>query len=102
MTRNSRNTFIAFAFSMVSGFSHMASSIEEPPYELIQAIGDVEIRHYEPAIQAITTLPGESYSTEGFRRLADFIYSTLNQYNPPWTLPFLRRNEIMIEVRHSS
>ena len=23
---------------------------------------------------------------------------TLNQYNPPWTLPFMRRNEIIVPI----
>jgi hypothetical protein len=184
----------AFLLIAFTGFSNMANSIEEPPYQILQSIDGIEIRQYQPVVQAITTLPGASQSTEGFRRLAGFIFggnntgqkiamtapvqetlgvetpemaftmpgeydlndlptpvdsrvslhdvpartvavvafsgwatqsridrferklrdtlrdesieiigaASLNQYNPPWTLPFLRRNEVMIEVAVAS
>ena len=190
MTIKSNTTFTVFLTLLIGSFSHMANSIEEPVYEVVMETGDVEIRRYEPTIQAVTVLPGKSSSSEGFKRLAGFIFggnereqsiamtapvqetlgedtptmaftlpaqysmeelpvpsdsqvtlqavpartlavvtfsgwattskvaryerqlretlkldaietlgnSSLNQYNPPWTLPFLRRNEIMIEV----
>ncbi len=170
----------------------MADSIEEPRWELIENIGEVEIRNYAPCIQAVTELPRSSASSSGFRRLAGFIFGKnatgesiamtapvqetlgterplmtftmpaaysmqdlpapndervrlvevpektvaslsfsgwatggrvasmrdellmtlesndvevvgqpiLNQYNPPWTPPFMRRNEISVEVRY--
>ena len=168
----------------------MANSIEEPAYALLYNLGKVEIREYEPVIQAITTLPDNSATGAGFQRLAGFIFGgnsasesiamtapvqetlnsgqpvmaftlpsayrmdqlpqpndqrvtlvevprraaavisfsgwatsgkikkysqqllstlqqqniategevMLNQYNPPWTPPFLRRNEIMVNI----
>ena len=182
---------LAFALLGVAGMAH---SVEEPQYSVLESVGNVEIRQYDPMIQAVTRLPDNSQSSEGFRRLAGFIFggndqqqsiamtapvqetlgatrpvmaftmpgqytledlptpqdsritfhkvparavavvsfsgwatsarvtrfesellenlesngieiageTTLNQYNPPWTLPFLRRNEIMIEVAPSS
>lgn len=166
----------------------MAQATEEPQYQLLEQLGDIEIRHYDPVIQAITNQPAGAGN--GFRRLAGFIFGgnseklsiamtapvqenldssahemaftlprefqledlptpddpaviiapvpprtvavlrfsgwasdkkvvamreqmsaqllklgltthgdwLLNQYNPPWTLPFLRRNELWIEV----
>ena len=172
----------------------MAHSVEEPEWNLLGNIEQVEIRQYEATIEAVTELPGKNHTSAGFRRLAGYIfggnetgesiamtapvrenlvqsrpemaftmpseyqldqlpqpddtsvsfvevpprtvavirfsgwatsrnvanrqrellstldsngvavtgYPSLNQYNPPWTPPFLRRNEIMIEVLPAS
>ena len=168
----------------------MADDIEEPRWELLTTLDSVEIRQYEPSIQAVTQLQSSGETSEGFRRLAGYIFGgnersqsiamtapveetleqnspmmaftlpaeyaledlptpddgtvtlrpvegrtvaairfsgwatsgaitrkqkellaildqhgivtvgvpALNQYNPPWTLPFLRRNEVAVEI----
>ena len=168
----------------------MADDVEEPRWELLATLDRVEIRQYEPSIQAVTQLDSSADTTAGFRRLAGYIFggnersqsiamtapvqetleeqrpwmaftlpaeyaledlpapdddrvslrpiagravavirfsgwatggkiernkkelmatlarhgistagvSALNQYNPPWTPPFLRRNEIAVAV----
>ena len=168
----------------------VASSIEEPAWELLDQIGPVELRRYEPAIEARTPLSSSRETSGGFNRLAGYIFGknqsgqkiamtapvtetlsfdgpvmsftmpsaydmeelpsprdpmvtlhevpertvaavrfsgwatggkvkrhtrellatlenqgiqttgdpSLNQYNPPWTPPFMRRNEITVEV----
>jgi hypothetical protein len=178
-------------FTLILGAaSSMAHGVEEPEFAIIGDLGDVEIRSYEAAVQAVTILRDSGETTQGFRRLAGFIFGgndagqkiamtapvqetldadhpqlaftmpagysmetlpvpddpavslnvvpartvavisfsgwatpakvrnytrqlqqvleshnieyasdpMLNQYNPPWTLPFLRRNEIIVEV----
>ncbi len=168
-----------------------AAAIEEPNYRVLASIdNDVEIRRYDPVIQAVVQLTDSRHTSQGFRRLAGFIFggnetgqeiamtapvqetlfvdqptmaftmpselqldslprpnddgisieavgsrttavirfsgwatstrvekmtaklqavlqqnqvpvrgpAFLNQYNPPWTLPFKRRNEIQLDV----
>ena len=177
--------------ALLTGPIAMAGDIEEPRWELLETLDKVEIRHYAPTVQAVTEIPDSAGTSEGFRRLAGYIFGgndnsqsiamtapvqetltagsptmaftmpaeyaleelpapndqrvsvipvpartvaairfsgwatggkvakmqkrllttlaehrievtgepVLNQYNPPWTAPFLRRNEIAIEVR---
>lgn len=172
----------------------MANDIEEPRWELITNLNSVEVRQYEPSIHAVTSLSSNSETSDGFRRLAGYIFGgneqsksiamtapvqetlepespemaltlpaeyaledlpapdddsvfirpvpaktvaairfsglatdakvagqttellsildqhaltvvgvpVLNQYNPPWTMPFLRRNEIAVEIQWSA
>ena len=172
------------------GGAVMANSIEEPQHEVVGRLGKIEIRYYQPSIQAVTTLNSSNQTSNGFQRLAGYIFGgndgaekiamtapvaetitrgkpemaftmpaqyqlddlpipndarislkevparhvavvsfsgwatpskvrrytkrllaelessqtetlgmpLLNQYNPPWTLPFLRRNEIVVEI----
>ena len=168
----------------------MAADIEEPQWELIDKLDTVELRLYQPSIQAVTELRSSASTSAGFRRLAGYIFGgneqaqsiamtapvqetlekerpimaftlpaeyalddlpapnddrvsivevperavatvrfsgwatgpkvarmqrellatlsshdiqpvglpMLNQYNPPWTVPFLRRNEVSVEI----
>jgi hypothetical protein len=168
----------------------MAGDIEEPAYRVVETLDGVELRYYQPTIQAQTDLNSSGETSGGFRRLAGFIFGGndsgkeiamtapvqetlqtespvmaftmpgeytlgelprpgdtrvvlreipartiaaiqfsgwatesrvaektkklmsvlernqidpvgtpfLNQYNPPWTLPFLRRNEVAVEI----
>ena len=168
----------------------MAGEVEEPEYTVLDRLGEVELRLYEPRVQATTTLKNSRETARGFRVLAGYIFGgnatgesiamtapvqetlvtdrpvmaftmpagysmaslpspdsdrvqlrevperlvaslpfggwatggrirqrtaellaileregieiagdpTLNQYNPPWTPPFLRRNEIEVEI----
>ena len=168
----------------------MSSDIEEPSWDLLDTLGEVEVRLYAPTVQAVTDIGSSSGTSSGFRRLAGYIFGgndraqsiamtapvqetltagapvmsftmpseyaledlpapddervslvpipartvaaisfsgwatgpkvakmrkrllttleqhgvevtgepVLNQYNPPWTMPFLRRNEVAVEV----
>ena len=177
-------------FLFFAGSEAMAKDIEEPSWELLTTIGEVEVRRYETSVQAVTRISSSSRTTEGFKRLAGYIFGGndsgesiamtapvaetlgadvplmaftmpaaydmeqlpdpdderveivpvpertvavvrfsgwatdgriersqevlmatlashsirpagipfLNQYNPPWTPPFLRRNEVAVEI----
>jgi len=183
-------TIFSFILLMFISCQSLAADIEEPEWQLVGTLGDVQLRLYSPSIEARTLLADSSETSGGFRRLAGFIFggndreqeiamtapvqetlqdaeptmaftlpseyamtalpmpkddrvvivdvpertlavlefsgwatqgkinkyskkllttleengirpvagTVLNQYNPPWTLPFLRRNEISVQI----
>ena len=66
---------------------------EEPAYlaAVIRFSGWINYKKAEKQWQLLRSFLAE----QGIQPLGE---PTLNQYNPPWTLPFMRRNEIIIAV----
>jgi len=54
---------------LLAGMQSFAASIEEPQYALLDTFNDVEVRRYEPTIQAYTAM-----DSGGFRNLAGYIF----------------------------
>ncbi len=56
-------------------------AIENPIYKLIDKRGDIEIREYQSMIIAVTqvSLPYRSAQSEGFRRIANYIFGGNDQ-----------------------
>ena len=52
----------------------MASDIEEPGWVLLDQLDAVELRRYEPTIEARTALDSSAQTSSGFRRLAGYIF----------------------------
>jgi hypothetical protein len=52
------------------------SGTEEPSYQVVATIGQVQIRQYPPRLAASVTVPGDEISARsaGFRRLARYIF----------------------------
>ncbi len=51
-------------------------AIEEPKFELVETLGEIEIRKYGPMVLAETELSGEfgEVGNQGFRRVAAYIF----------------------------
>ena len=65
------------AAALVLGtLSPMARAIEEPRHTVVQQLGDVEVRQYEPYLVAEVVVPGpaDEAGNQGFRLLAGYIF----------------------------
>ncbi len=66
--------FYTTLLALTLGNTAMASDIEEPSWTLVDTVENVELREYEPSIQAVTQLEHSGQTSAGFQRLAGFIF----------------------------
>ena len=90
------------AFMMPAEFS-----LEDLPEPDDERVGFEVAPAYTAAVIRFSGWASADKADEHWQRLRQFLIAeqiditgepTLNQYNPPWTLPFLRRNEIIVPV----
>ena len=68
-------TTLALAFGLAT-VPLMSHAIEEPDYQVVQKIGDIEVRQYAPYVVAEVTVPGpaDEAGNAAFRILAGYIF----------------------------
>lgn len=90
-------------FVMPAGYTLNSLPIPDDPRVSLREIGE-----HKTAVIVFSGFAGEDKVEEKTAALLDWIRSKgltstatpqLARYNPPWTLPFLRRNEILIDVK---
>ena len=82
-------------------------AIEDLPAPEDQRVSFREAPAYTAAVIQFSGWASAEKADEKWQQLRGFLIAegiditgepTLNQYNPPWTLPFMRRNEIIVPV----
>jgi hypothetical protein len=82
-------------------------ALEDLPEPEDQRVSFREASAYIAAVIQFSGWASAEKADENWQRLRRFLIAegiditgkpTLNQYNPPWTLPFMRRNEIIVPV----
>ena len=82
-------------------------ALKDLPQPEDQRVSFREAPAYTAAVIQFSGWASAEKADENWQQLQRFLISegiditgepTLNQYNPPWTLPFMRRNEIIVPV----
>ena len=82
-------------------------ALEDLPDPNDQRVGFRESPAYSAAVIRFSGWASAEKADTNWQQLRRFLITegieitgepTLNQYNPPWTLPFLRRNEIIVPI----
>jgi len=85
-------------------------ALKDLPQPEDQRVSFREAPAYTAAVIQFSGWASADKADENWKQLQRFLIAegiditgepTLNQYNPPWTLPFMRRNEIIVPVAFS-